>query len=640
MTRFHCILFLAAAFCAPSVRAQAIGYPRGPAPSGLQGRYSVGPQVWRSPSNRVITWDGANGIAVNSLVGAERFYNDSDFGQATVIANVEAGRVWNGHETLPGVQDYYVAPDALGDFDMHATWVGMVLAGLDPTVSGSYPYYKLGMAPWSRLSSGAIATQWYNSPTDPSDDNVYFDISPKSFYSAYNHYFTKTWTRTLDLGFFSIDFTAPTDVINSSWGYEDPLAVDPFTKAIDGFARAHAQTTMVVAAGNSNTPQNASNNVGGPASASNVITVGATGNGSYDNFSMVADFSSRGPQDFYNPATNQVVPRVRAPVDLVAPGTSLLSAFYGGQTGGNGAQLRTTMPDPSVGAADWYSWGLAGTSFAAPTVAGGVALLKTYSYYLPFFGAEFGPESRDTRVIKAVLMNSATKLPGWDNGQHVAGSGVIVTTQSLDWAQGTGTLNLDRAYDQYLTGTADVPGTGGGPVLPHGWDYGAISLSPNPNEVAHNDYPIQSWLLAGTTLDVTLSWFRNRGLPVLTDDPDPANQSLTVDDLGFANLDLEVWNAALTRLYATSMGRYNDVEHLHFTLPDDGLYTIRVTYPEQVYGTAVQEVYGLAWAVPEPSAWALLLAVVGAFGVRRSIAALPRPWRPESPTARLPLRDP
>ena len=175
--------------------------------------------------------------------------------------------------------DLYTSPDALGESDLHATWVGLVLGGFNPNADrNEYPYHQLGMAPFTRLCSGAIATGWYNAlDPDTGGQNVYFDITPKTFYLAYNHYFTTTWTRTLDFGFFSMDFDAPTDVINSSWGYDDPRGTDPFTMASDGFARAHPQTAFVVAAGNSNTPSHPSNNVGGPASAYNTIAVGAGG---------------------------------------------------------------------------------------------------------------------------------------------------------------------------------------------------------------------------------------------------------------------------------------------------------------------------------------------------------------------------
>ena len=567
--------------------------------------YSGDPSLPAStvPGNNIITWDGSNGVAINSLVGADRFYAAGVWGQATQSANVEAGLVWNGHETTKAVQDYYVAPGAAGGFDRHATWVGSVLAGYDSNADpNAYPYYKLGMAPLTNLSSGAIATDWYTAP-DPSSgqQNVYFNVTPKTLYSAYQHYFTQTWTHTINSGWFSVDFSGPTDVINSSWGFDDPLASDPFTKAIDGLARAHPLTTLVLAAGNANTPANPSNNVGGPASGYNSLSVGAVGDGSFNGFGSVSDFSSRGPQDYYDPV-HGIVKGVRAPVNLVAPGAGIAAGFYGGQTGGNGLTLSTTAPDPSAGASDWYSFGLAGTSFAAPIVSGGVSLLKSASYILGW-----GDSSRDTRVIKAVLMNSATKLPGWDNGQHTAADGSIETTQSLDWALGAGMLNLDRAFDQYLAMTADVSGTGGGTVTKTGWDLGTLGPGVS-GSIAHNDYVIDTALLAGSTFDVTLDWFRDLTDPVFTDNTDPVSQALDTVDGGFTNFDLEVWNAAFTIRYAVADGLYNNVEELHFTVPDTGDYAIRINYTGTMFGTAATEEYGLAWdvtGVPEPGITAL-----------------------------------
>jgi hypothetical protein len=561
----------------------------------------------RTGGGQIITWDGTNGIAIQTLVGADRFYASGYLGQGTVTANVEAGLAWKQHETLTGVTQY-TAPTALGEVDMHATWVTMMLGGFDPLdpQTNGYPYYKLGMAPFTDLNSCAIATQFY--------DGGSFAVSAKTFYNGYKYYFADhTWQHTLDYGFFSISSPGPADVINSSWGGEDPLATDPMTMAADGLARANPHTTFVVAAGNATTSANPSNNVQGPGSGYNVIAVGAVGDFTVSNFTTVSYFSSRGPQDYYDPQ-NGVVPGVRAPISLVAPGTSLVSAFYGGQTGGNGAQLASSQPDPSGGGTDWYSLGLAGTSFAAPIVAGGVALLDSASYQ-----NWWGANSRDARVIKAVLLTSATKLPGWNNGQATNAAGTIVTTQSLDWSQGAGMLNLDAAYDVYLTGTADVPGMGGGPIAKRGWDCGSISMNANPGGIAHNDYVMTAMETKGEVMTVTLAWFRDRGDPVFVDALDPDNQSLTTDDIGMANLDLEVWDSAFTTLVATSMSVYNNTEHLYFAIPDDGLYAIRVTYAGQVFGIPAEEIYGLAWnvtPVPEPSTLALLL-LAAAFVRRR-----------------------
>ncbi len=532
---------------------------------------------------QVITWDGSTGIAVNTLVGADSFYDinifgQNVFGQGTVVANVEAGYVWNGHEITTQVQNFYKSTDALGLTDIHATWVGSIIAGYDPLTTGSYPYYKLGIAPLTQLHSGAIATSWTRDPVTSMVTN--FEVSPASFYNTYNHFFSDSVSRSVDLGFGTMAFSAPADVINSSWGYTDPAGTDAFTMAADGLARAHPQTALVVSAGNSG---DAANSVGGPASGYNTIAVGAVGDYSVNNFTAVVDFSSRGPQDYYDPV-NGLVKGVRAPVSLVAPGTSLLAAYYDVQDGAN----------------NLYSYGLAGTSFAAPIVSGGISLLKSTSYLTGMPDA-----SRDTRVIKSVILNSATPLAGWNNGQHVVGN-VTVTTQSLDWAQGAGMLNLKKALDQYVGGTADVSGTGGGTVKPTGWDFGAI------DEKAHNDYAIDTGLTAGSTLNVTLAWFRNLGAPDLTDNSNPALQ-LTTADLGFANLDLELWNSAFTQMYAISMSSYNDTEQLRYVLPTDGTYGLRVSYTDQIFGTPVTENYGLSWSltdVPEPGSGLLLIAAV------------------------------
>ncbi|MGA2616289.1 MAG: S8 family serine peptidase [Thermoguttaceae bacterium] len=592
------------------------------------GGYGTDPAAGQQAASQIITWDldTSQGIAVNSLVGADTWYSQGVYGQGTFVANVEAGLVWNGHETTGGVQDYYVPHSAPSSYvyqqanhfvpqssptdwlDMHATWVGSMIAGFDPNqlwdATHGYPYYKLGMAPATTLSSGAIATAWYNAP-DPAtgQTSTYFDITPKTFYSTYKHYFATAQTHSLNYYGFQITWPGPTDVINSSWGYADSTGQDPMTMAADGFARNYPQTALVVAAGNSTTPANPSNNVGGPASGYNTISVGAVGNYTYNDFSTVADFSSRGPQDYYDPV-HLVVPGVRAAVDLVAPGTTLVSAYYGAQTGGNSALLSTTQPDVSGGANNYYSFGLAGTSFAAPIVSGGIALLKSAAYQV----SGMPSTALDTRVIKAVLMNSATKLPGWNNGQYLNAAGVTVTTQSLDWSQGAGILNLDRAFNQYLLGTQDVPGLGGGNVAPIGWDYGGLmSIG------AHNDYVIGAFCKAGTVIDATLTWFRDLGLPVFTDNANPDLQTLVTTDNGFANLDLELWNSTFTTLYAESISQYNNTQELHFTLPSfDGQYGLRVTYFGQAFGDPGEVDYGLAWAgtVPEPGTGALLASLL------------------------------
>ena len=169
---------------------------------------------------------------------------------------------------------------------------------------------------------------------------------------------------------------------------------------------------------------------------------------------MPSSFSSGGPNNYQDP--NRTVTAGRQVVDIAAPGENISGAYYGGETGGNRPQLGGA-PNGDPGGPNWYTNSTSGTSYSAPTVAGGVALLYDASY------ANFpsNSDARDARVMKAVVMNSAAKTLGWNNGQtpNPNGSGGVVTTQGLDNRVGTGRMDLNRAYDQLLSGTTDVPGT-------------------------------------------------------------------------------------------------------------------------------------------------------------------------------------
>ena len=103
-------------------------------------------------------------------------------------------------------------------------------------------------------------------------------------------------------GWSGISFTEHrvADVINSSWGFEDPTGSSFEAMTIDALALAN-HTTVVISAGNSGP---GANTVGGPASGYNKIAVGALA-ADNSNFPYLrpAEFSSRGPNDFYNPQT-------------------------------------------------------------------------------------------------------------------------------------------------------------------------------------------------------------------------------------------------------------------------------------------------------------------------------------------------
>lgn len=561
----------------------AVAFPAGQLGTVTYGISSPGSLA---PVGQATTSVGGGTFDVNAFLGAGRYYSHSTpiTGQNTIAVNLEAGHVWNGHEALTHVTAFTQGTEAWGGgavvplYDRHATWAGLFIGGRQTALNPSIK--QQGISPGTDLRSAAIATVWSGSAYALS-----FGISGNTLLTAYNASF------------------GTADVINSSFGVQDPDGTGVLAWLADAYSFGRSTTTYVVSAGNEGP---ASNTVGSPGSAYNTLTVGALG--AANSFDSVAWFSSRAPQDFgyFTSDTYVTVPSVRAAVDISAPGESLTSAFYGGQTGGN----NTTLPDSvNLGTSPTaYSADIAGTSFAAPIVAGGAALVASAAKTLaPLVSNSNASQSM---VVKSLLLTGADKTTGWSNGQQtttVSGTTFLQTTQSLDWAVGAGRMNLDKTFDIQVNGQIDVSGTTGplGSVAMRGWDFGSAVLGTN------NDYVIGDILAGSSTLTTTLSWMRAR---------DYDGQFLY--EGAQADLNLSVWaldeTDAFTTLIARSASLYNTVEHLSFALPAWGRYGLRVEYAGNTFdntggqwGTAsAPQAYGLAWtAVPEPGA--MMLAGIG-----------------------------
>ncbi len=328
---------------------------------------------------------------------------------------------------------------------------------------------------------------------------------------------------------------------DENWNFEGTTHV---TYAADAVARDGA--VVVVSANNFRRRPEP------PCDGWNVICVGATAPDARGRYTRIADFSNRGPSpSFFNRAP------IRSSIDLVAPG-----------------DVRTP-------------WGrFWGTSIAAPIVSGGAALLVEKGLVRGF--------STDPRVIKAVLLNSASPLPGWSNSARLQ-AGVWTTTQPLDFAQGAGQLDLDRAFRQY-----DAPGQSSRePVAKIGWAFETIS----PRD-ERKVYRFAETLKAGTELRATLVWFLQRDVLNYDPDlPDPFGASKRVD-LRFTNLDLELWltdaRGRLIRKVAESVSQVDSKEHIRFTLKETGRYALVVVWKGIVFEGAgaslpEAETFGLAW---------------------------------------------
>lgn len=485
---------------------------------------------------------GFNGMDINTYLGTNTYYANGFTGTRTLIGNLEAGSVWNAHQSTTASNiSYYVPagaqlaptpqfPANTPNYDFHATQVGMAMVG----TPGNDPIQR-GIAYGSRLLSTNVATSWVGTGTFLGSFNTTFAISQGAFNS------------TLRTGVPVNGVNSTVDVSNSSWGGSTTNGFSTRVISLDVITY-DSKKVVVASAGNNGPTAGTFSDIG---YAKNTIAVGAlTGQADAIPFNTVASFSSRGPGTFLlptAPTTGTNIPGVRAAVDISAPGDQLTLAAYIGKSGGNRNAATNDLTN------NLYFTNSGGTSFSAPIVTGGAALMvdaaKAFGY----------AKGTDGRVVKAIMMNAADKTAGWTNNATVI-SGVHTTTQGIDWITGAGRLNLTRTYFQQNAGTKDVAGTGGGDVLQTGWDFGNVASG------APNRYQIDSDLLFGHTFTATLSWWAKEQFDLNT----LASASVAAGAQDRLTLQLfrgEVTNLGGAVLVAESISTYNLNQQIYFAIP-------------------------------------------------------------------------
>jgi hypothetical protein len=515
------------------------------------------------------------GADAGLYLGAGAFYSAGYTGTRANMVNIEGGQPWLGHQSLTSVRYMPLLGGSVASIQDHATAVTSIMGGRGNRSLDT------GIAFGAVTFAGTLATAM---------NGASFTFSPASFGQTYLAGAT---------GFVPQGGTAlvRADVINSSWGLRGGTwtGASSYTDQLDAIV-ARTGVTVVTAAGNSGPIVNT---LGVPNAAFNAFTVAALKSDTPPEvnpaFNSVSSFSSRSPTFVLLPGQGQLT---RAAVHIAAPGEDFSAAAY------------------DVGAPpNWYRFNREGTSFAAPLVAAGAALLADVAY--DRYVTPGNRSSVDFRTLKAVLMNSADKTVGWNNGQALL-AGVTRTTQALDLNVGTGRMNLSRAFRQFTMGTTgDATPTAGTPALvaTTGWDVDTISSTNSTLAYTLNS------LLPGnglTTLTATLVW----GIDATYFD---STDNAALDAL--ADLALEVHRLTPTgsQLVAVSDGTHNTAEHLSFVLPAAGQYELRVRYVESDYNVSgnTNTRFALAWdavAIPEPSYGGAGLAVgvfVGMRGRRR-----------------------
>lgn len=324
-------------------------------------------------------------------------------------------------------------------------------------------------------------------------------------------------------------YNAGARIHSNSWGSDVGGAYDGDARAADIFSYGHEDFLLFFAAGNAGYPDNPYT-LDSPASAKNVIAVGATYNGS-TGANARANYSSEGPSKDW-----------RVKPDLVAPGDSVISASGDSSHTTNNCSTKLKS----------------GTSMATPTAAGAGTLLREYLHTGYYPTGSPVPADRMTpsaALMKAMLVNGAVEI---------SASGPETMLQSLypDNEQGWGRLLLDTVLF-FSQPSRESRGL-------RVWDKRNFAGIADGGE---DDYLV-SVGSSGEPLKITLAWT----------EPPPSPLS------GIAlchDLDLEAVSPGGETFRGNSFNQgasypggvkdaLNNIEELFITYPESGTWTIKV----------------------------------------------------------------
>lgn len=345
--------------------------------------------------------------------------------------------------------------------------------------------------------------------------------------------------------------------------FDAPDGNSYFTQFVDWSAQRH-DVLYVVAWGNADELEL----VRKPADNFNGITVASSEqvgeDGPYRRFSMSTNFFEDDPSDAQR-------------IDILAPGTNV----------------------PVTGWDENLSF-VGGSSFAAPTVVGTVALMQQYAQIqrnLPTPNPRFDSDSERHQVMKASILNSADKIADVHGSERTVWNGADKDWEesvafaspfvALDPEMGAGHLNAKRAVEQLMPGEYDP-----GMIPKNGWDYHTIGGGGASNEYFFEDE-------IGGYIAVTLAWDRQtthtQTCGVGTFCEGDQFFTGTLDETA-NDLDIRILPANSNDFgdaVAASLGSDDTLEHIFFDIPN-GMYKIVVTN-SNISGKGEADTYALAW---------------------------------------------
>lgn len=327
---------------------------------------------------------------------------------------------------------------------------------------------------------------------------------------------------------------------------------DWWTRGIEHLAESRG-TVVVAGVGNGS---GASEPVLYPGGGSNVIGVGVIDsvyepdlNLRLANFALpISEHTSLGPTS-----------DGRTKPDIVAPGNCLVA--------------NDDINEPYSVSGNWCS-------FSTPIVAGAAGLLLQAAGDDPCLSIAADPNYAPM-VIKAILLNSAKKLPYWHKGLAGSDDDHIVP---LDYSQGAGALDAYSAMDTLLAGRYS-------PTEEYeiGWEVGIFDA--NDDEIV---YRVRTAELVDEYMAVTLAWNRHYQ-----------------DEYPFGRISELDTDLRLTVRGIDGQGRVREIdysdsavdclEHVYCKLdPNCMNYEIVVSAGESGIRPGLSERFGISWEVRRP----------------------------------------
>jgi len=340
------------------------------------------------------------------------------------------------------------------------------------------------------------------------------------------------------------------DVITAGIGNEFE---DWWTRGIDSLAQ-HYGITVVAAIGNG---EDSGDPPLYPAAAANCIGVGVVDSVATAKLDKkLADFALVRPEHSTTGPTSDA----RCKPDIVTAGNCLVADYR--------------SVDSYQPAGDW-------SSFATPVAAGSVALIIQGANRYGLLADTRRPKGTNC-LVKAILMNSAEKLPYWHKGILTKSDDHAVP---LDYSQGAGALDAAEAFRHINAGRHN-----GGEVPEKGWDLNELE----PAGSAAKTYILDIDEPAGKRITATLAWNRHYSKQY------PFERDSRMD----SDLRIELWGVdeadpAANLLIDYSDSRADNVEHIYSAAePGRRRYHLVVTR-SGLESAGRPCLYALAWSVVE-----------------------------------------